>query len=302
MNNNKILIIEDNEAHYEIIHLILEEEYNFEIYPKSFSDLSKILNRANYLEEVNKYIDKITPIAIICDINLFGKKEKGINIIKYIRKEYISEKYSLLGPLIPIIAFTEHSDMEVESEKMGAVSCSKYFDLNNDSARGLGKQLFIEKLRNQIRHFEYVNRQLKNRASFYEEHKKLLEEYQQVIIDKIGDVEIVIQNNHSETTKMLQTLFLTSFKGLDSSKQDELVEEYKKEIREFINNDEIFDKIKETKWERFKGSLKEVVKGGSIEAFTNTAVDMLEEVGVFKFPGGKILSIGIKGIVSIASK
>ncbi len=189
------------------------------------------------------------------------------------------------------------------AEHYGAVSYSKFFDDEGEILDEKAKDIFAERLKGQIKQYYQIKEFIDYIVPIYENNKTILEKHQQVIIDKIGDVEVVIQNNHSETTKMLQTLFLTSYSGLDKDKQFKLIKEYENEIQKIINDDDKFQKLTKTnRWEDFKEAFAEIGKSGGVETFTNTTVDMLKEAGIFDFPGGKILSIGIKGIVSLASK
>ncbi len=315
--SKNILYIEDSEGDFDEFQKILQEE-GYNIIPENFADFQNLYENRD-VQDLNQRIsilknefsDKLLENnlfekidLILLDINLLGggSTKEGLDLLSYLRncfeERVVEGPYKYWGRFVPVIALTkfQQNDYELEFKKRYGYLrnfVEKRTVLLSKTSR---KKFFIE-ISNSIELMNNIKSSLIFSGTNIEKITDLIEQ-------KFGVVIFTLENNHSETIKMLQTLFLTSYSGLDKDKQSKLIKEYEYEIKKIINDDDKFQKLTQTnRWKDFKEAFAEIGKSGGIETFTNTVIDILNEAKVFEsFPPAKVLSIGIKGIVSLASK
>lgn len=304
--NRTILIIEDEYKAYDILKKSLQKkgyktspdcDTNELFHSKFKKRLLEHVETSNLEKYVSNLLDNNHFSAIICDMKLGAHdNNSGEKIAQLIRQH-------LLGSLsiessIPIFIMTQYSNVGKNAVKYGAIFFKKYFsdDLPKNEDQ---EEIFLESLKYRIAEFENDNRIKEVLKPSFIEYRDMMIKHNKSIYEKLNGVELLITGNHKETMKTLETLFLTSYQGLNDHQKEKFREDYETKIKDLIGEDN-YNNINATKRDKFLNALKAFKNKGGVEKFVKTTIDLLEEAKIFDFTGGKLLSIGLKGIVEIA--
>ncbi len=295
----KILIIEDDNSEYIKIREKIDAT-KCDIIPNSIEEFQVFndLISSDTSESISKYKELIRNIfendyktlrLVICDIRFKDGETslQGYDVISFIRNYIEIQELNLFTKLIPIIAYTNHSNAE-EGEKALLAGA----DVNIQKE---GNPHFIKVIDNLCRRFSdsYVNNQISHIENYLETYKDLLVENNRLITHSFDNIEFLIKGNHEEIIKNFGTLFNAVFVNMDSTKQKKFYDDFENEVKDFLSEEQK-NKLEQNFWQRVSQAVSELNSEGSLKQFVDTIYELLDNAGILGTKG-KIIGAAIKG-------
>ncbi|PKP05328.1 MAG: hypothetical protein CVU11_00010 [Bacteroidetes bacterium HGW-Bacteroidetes-6] len=302
----KILIIEDDNSEYVKIKENIDSS-KYDIIPNTIEDFQVFndLISSDTSDSIAKYKDLIRSVfekdyktlrLVICDIRFKDGKTsiQGYDVISFIRNYIEIEQLNLFTKLIPIIAYTNHSNAE-EGEKALLAGADINIQKN-------GNPHFSKVVDNLCRRFSdsYVNNQISHIETYLETYKDLLVENNRLITHSFDNIEFLIKGNHEEILKNFGTLFNAVFVNMDSAKQKKFFEDFENEITGFLTYEQK-KKLKTNFWQEVSLAVSELNSKGSLKQFVDTIYELMDNAGILGTKG-KIIGAAIKGGFGLISK
>lgn len=295
-----IIIIEDtwSECQEIISNLSMQDIYQF--IPKDVNEFNEIRTKIQHneiydflRETIEKNYENI--VLITMDLELDGHKDAGSECVHFIRNSILLPEQRLFPKLVPIIVVTNYSESDFAKTA-----------LRNGATHNISKSIiksvhFSTIVESMINYFNtaYNNRDLTYLETELNDVVDKLTDNKKIIKSGFNNIEILINARHDETLSNFNLLFKSFFSSLENDKQKRVFDKFRTELS-YVLDEETISSIKQSTWDKIKGSIKDFGSGGGFKAFVDTTYDILNEGGLLGSKE-KLVGIAIKGVLEAIS-